>query len=140
MSASRCKCFTCQPITAIGSSEQAAASAGSDGTRLLLLYAPVHLRGCAESKVSLKVLGCMQGVRVNSVNPGTVNTSIFTTSGMTPEQAEAYKAKSALANPLGRVGEPEDAAKLCYFLTDNAKSGWLTGQCIYLDGGKLLPL
>ena len=82
----------------------------------------------------------MQKVRVNSVNPGTVNTNIFITAGMTSEQAEAFKAESALTYPLQRVGEPADVAELCYFLTDNDKSGWLTGQCIYLDGGKLLPL
>ncbi|EIE23332.1 NAD(P)-binding protein [Coccomyxa subellipsoidea C-169] len=81
-----------------------------------------------------------KGVRVNAINPGTVQTGIFTTAGFTQEQAAAYMVKSAGVTPLGRVGTPEDVAELCYFLTDKAKSGWLTGQCIVLDGGKLIPI
>lgn len=91
------------------------------------------------TKASALELGPLK-VRVNSILPGTINTTIYTTLGMTQEQAEAFKAESASKNSLGRVGEPDDAAELCYFLTDNATSGWLKGQCIYLDGGKLLPL
>lgn len=82
----------------------------------------------------------MQGVRVNAINPGTVKSSIFTAAGLSQEQAAAYMDRAAQSTPLGRIGAPEDVAELCYFLTDNAKSGWLTGQCILLEGGKLLSI
>jgi len=66
--------------------------------------------------------------------------NIFSTAGLSPAQVEAYMANAEATIPIGRVGVPADVAELCYFLTDNAKAGWLTGQCILLDGGRLLPL
>ncbi len=77
---------------------------------------------------------------MNAINPSTVESNFFTTAGLSQEQAKAYMVNSATGHPIGRVGAPADVAELCYFLTDNAKSGWLTGQCILLDGGRLLPI
>ena len=82
----------------------------------------------------------VQGIRVNAINPATVETNFFTSAGLTGDQAKAYVSASAALHPIGRVGVPDDVAELCYFLTDGAKSGWLTGQCIVLDGGRLLSL
>lgn len=65
---------------------------------------------------------------MNAINPATVVTNFFTSAGMTSAQAEAYMDKSAKTHPIGRVGLPADIAELCYFLTDNTKSGWITGQ------------
>jgi NAD(P)-dependent dehydrogenase (short-subunit alcohol dehydrogenase family) len=81
-----------------------------------------------------------KGIRVNAINPATVETNFFTSAGLTGDQAKAYVSASAALHPIGRVGVPDDVAELCYFLTDGAKSGWLTGQCIVLDGGRLLSL
>ena len=81
-----------------------------------------------------------QGIRVNSINPSTVESNFFTSAGMTSDEAAAYLATSASIHPIGRIGAPADVAELCYFLTDGVKSGWLTGQCILLDGGRLLPI
>lgn len=80
----------------------------------------------------------MQGIRVNGINPATVQTAFFTSAGMSAEVAADYVRKSAACHPIGRVGVPQDIAELCYFLTDGAKSGWLTGQNIAMDGGRLL--
>ena len=71
---------------------------------------------------------CLQGIRVNAINPATVVTNFFTSAGMSHDQAEAYMTKSAKTHPIGRVGTPADIAELCYFLTDNSKAGWITGQ------------
>jgi len=70
----------------------------------------------------------LQGIRVNAINPATVVTNFFTSAGMTKDQAATYMDKSAKDHPIGRVGTPADIAELCYFLTDNSKSGWITGQ------------
>jgi NAD(P)-dependent dehydrogenase (short-subunit alcohol dehydrogenase family) len=80
----------------------------------------------------------MQGIRVNAINPATVESNFFRSAGMNEEQAKAYVNDSAAVHPIGRVGVPADVAELAFFLTDGAKAGWLTGQCICLDGGRLL--
>lgn len=65
-----------------------------------------------------------KGITVNTVNPGPTDTG-----WATKEQVEQV---SAL--PLGRWGEPEDAARLITWLcTDDAR--WITGQSITSDGG-----
>ncbi|CAL5224921.1 g7687 [Coccomyxa viridis] len=81
-----------------------------------------------------------RGIRVNAINPATVVTNFFTSAGMSEDQAQAYMSKSAKTHPIGRVGTPADIAELCYFLTDNSKAGWITGQCIVADGGRILSM
>jgi 3-oxoacyl-[acyl-carrier protein] reductase len=51
--------------------------------------------------------------------------------GITPDQLLAERAK---ANPSGRFGDPEEFGLFCAFLC-GAKSGFVTGQNILLDGG-----
>jgi NAD(P)-dependent dehydrogenase (short-subunit alcohol dehydrogenase family) len=40
--------------------------------------------------------------------------------------------------PLGRIGQPDDIARVVAFLLSDA-SGWLTGQTIHANGGALMP-
>jgi len=66
-----------------------------------------------------------QNIRVNTVNPGPVDTGYFT-----PELRRALEPRF----PFGRVGEPDDAARLIVWLcTDEA--AWITGQVIHSEGG-----
>ncbi len=79
-------------------------------------------------------------IRVNSVNPGPVNTSIFGKLGM-PEEAISEFA-SAMQNriPLKRFGEPDDIANLVAFLASDDAS-FITGAEYNIDGGtNLNPL
>ena len=55
---------------------------------------------------TLQVAG--SGVRVNSVNPAVIVTDIFTKSGMTEDETEAYLEQSRQLHPLGRPGRPEE--------------------------------
>lgn len=64
-------------------------------------------------------------ITVNAVEPGPTETG-----WITPELRERISA----AVPLGRIGEPEDAAKLVAFLCSE-RAGWITGEIIYSDGG-----
>jgi len=41
---------------------------------------------------------------------------------------------AARMHPLGRVGEPEDVARLIVFLASDASS-WMTGSIVPVDGG-----
>lgn len=73
-------------------------------------------------------------VRVNSIRPGLIRTDLVEASVIgSPEISGDY----ALCTPLPRVGEVEDVANLAVFLLSDA-AGWITGQCINVDGGHIL--
>lgn len=66
-------------------------------------------------------------VRVNAIAPGAILWPDYHT-GDAKEQAVLEKV------PLGRMGQPEDVAKLVKFLIDDAD--YITGQIIAVDGGR----
>jgi 3-oxoacyl-[acyl-carrier protein] reductase len=70
-------------------------------------------------------------IRVNSVNPGMVETEGTHSQGIT----ESDFAKQITAQtPLGRLGLPNDIAPVVSFLASD-ESGWVTGQRIIVSGG-----
>lgn len=115
----------------------------TEGSRLLhnlnIQFAdvwPVTSSEDCMNKSLTAILSWVQGIRVNAINPGEVLTPIFKTSGgMSDREVEEYTAKWSQLNPLGRIGQPQDIAHLAIFLADNEKAGWITGQCIVVDGG-----
>ena len=70
-------------------------------------------------------------IRVNSINPGVVNTEGTTSQGIIGSD---FEANAVAQTPLGRYAEPEDIAPLAVFLA-SADSGWLTGELITASGG-----
>ncbi len=71
-----------------------------------------------------------QGIRVNAVAPGLVETPM--SARITSN--EASKSASIAMHPLGRLGVPEDVAEpICWLL--GPTSSWVTGQVIGVDGG-----
>lgn len=69
-------------------------------------------------------------IRVNSVNPGMVNTKLIQGGTITEEQHKLDMEKY----PLKRYGEPEDIAYGIIYLLSNA-STWITGHSLVIDGG-----
>ena len=70
-------------------------------------------------------------IRVNSLNPGMVETEGFRTAGIA--ESEGRKMVEA-QTPLGRIAQPEDIARAAvFFASDDA--GWVTGQTLILAGG-----
>jgi 3-oxoacyl-[acyl-carrier protein] reductase len=70
-------------------------------------------------------------IRVNSINPGMIETEGTRTQGITGSDFE----KNVLAQtPLGRIGQPDDVAKVALFLASE-ESGWITGEAIRTSGG-----
>ena len=65
------------------------------------------------------------GITANVINPGPTDTGWM---------EEELLRSIAEATPLGRVGRPEDAARLVTFLCSPA-GGWINGQLIHSDGG-----
>jgi 2-deoxy-D-gluconate 3-dehydrogenase len=81
------------------------------------------------------------GVTVNAIAPGGINTegtaAPLQDSGMTPEEMAAMTEQFAAQIPLGRMGEPDDIAKVAVFLASSG-SDYITGELIVVDGGRLL--
>lgn len=74
-----------------------------------------------------------KGIRVNSVNPGMVETGFFNGGMFTPEQKEAEMRNY----PLGRFAKPEEVALGIIFLLSDAAS-FITGTALKIDGGMTL--
>jgi 3-oxoacyl-[acyl-carrier protein] reductase len=72
------------------------------------------------------------GVRVNAVSPGVVDTAFHETFS-TPEMMQGYVA----AIPLGRVGRPDEVARVIAFLASPA-SNFVAGETIEINGGMLM--
>lgn len=71
-----------------------------------------------------------QGVRVNVICPGGVDTPMLKPLIGTPETYQ----RVAKSHPLGRLGTPEDIARCALFLASE-ESSWITGATIPVDGG-----
>ena len=70
-------------------------------------------------------------IRVNSINPGGVETEGFRAMGFSGSDFE----KNMIAQtPLGRLGQPDDIGPVAVFLA-SPDSGWITGEIIHVAGG-----
>jgi 7-alpha-hydroxysteroid dehydrogenase len=74
-----------------------------------------------------------QGIRVNAIEPGTIQTEALAPF-LTPER----RARMESSTPLGRLGLPEDIAAAVLFLASPA-SAWITGKVLGVDGGVEAP-
>jgi NAD(P)-dependent dehydrogenase (short-subunit alcohol dehydrogenase family) len=70
------------------------------------------------------------GIRVNAVCPGYIDTPMLSPSFAVPGLRESYIASTV----LGRMGQPEDVAGVVRFLL-SADAAFVTGQAIVVDGG-----
>ncbi|MEJ2881221.1 SDR family NAD(P)-dependent oxidoreductase [Pedobacter sp. GR22-6] len=70
-------------------------------------------------------------IRVNSINPGMVETEGTHTAGLIGSD---FHAEAERSTPLGRIGQPEDIALVAVFLASE-DSRWLTGETLLAGGG-----
>ncbi len=95
-----------------------------------VVYSATKAAVDAVTRVLSKELGPKK-IRVNSINPGIVETEGFHAAGLSGSDFE----KNAVAKtPLGRAGQPRDIAPLAVFLA-SPESHWLTGQILFATGG-----
>ena len=80
--------------------------------------------------------GARQGIRVNAIVPGQVNTAATLDFA---QKAPEIAARPAEANPMGRGGEPDELAEAIVFLLSDAAS-YITGVALPVDGGKAAQL
>jgi 3-oxoacyl-[acyl-carrier protein] reductase len=84
----------------------------------------------AVTHVLAKELGPKK-IRVNSINPGMVETEGVHTTGIIGSD---FQKQMEAQTPLGRIAQPDDIAPIAVFLA-SADSGWLTGETLLASGG-----
>ncbi len=84
----------------------------------------------AVTHVLAKELGPRK-IRVNSINPGMVETEGTHTASFIGSD---FQKQLESQTPLGRIAQPEDIAPIAVFLA-SAESGWLTGETLLASGG-----
>lgn len=73
-------------------------------------------------------------IRVNLILPGVIETAMTRSLIDDP----AVRADALTNTPVGRLGQPEDIARMAVFLCDAAAAGYVTGAEILVDGGQTL--
>lgn len=75
-------------------------------------------------------------IRVNAISPGWIETRDwqFSSRATAPHHSEADRSQ----HPTGRVGTPDDIARACLYLTEDA--GFTTGQNLVIDGGMTVKM
>ncbi|WP_070156641.1 SDR family oxidoreductase [Sphingobium phenoxybenzoativorans] len=119
----------------------------SDGASIVLTASNAHYKGIpgfapySASKAAVRSFARTwaaelkdRGIRVNTLSPGPIDTPIMGTSGLTPEQVDAFMGQIIAVVPLGRIGRPEEMAKAALFLA-SSDSSFVTGIDLVADGG-----
>jgi NAD(P)-dependent dehydrogenase (short-subunit alcohol dehydrogenase family) len=75
-----------------------------------------------------------EGIRVNVVVPGAIETPLLRRSFARHADPEAARARSVSRHPLGRLGKAEEVARAVLFLVSDDAS-FTTGSCLMVDGG-----
>ena len=73
------------------------------------------------------------GIRMNAVAPGPIDTPMTKPLFDNPEMAEIMKYLLD-ATPLGRAGQPEEIARVIRFML-SPESSYICGSVLYIDGG-----
>ncbi len=75
------------------------------------------------------------GIRVNAVCPGTIETPMVSKMFSDSGNAQAARDASVAKHPIGRLASPEEVASVISFLCSSSSS-FVTGQAISVDGGR----
>jgi NAD(P)-dependent dehydrogenase (short-subunit alcohol dehydrogenase family) len=72
-------------------------------------------------------------IRVNAISPGPIDTP-FVNRVLNDQQTEKFLKKSVNSTSIGRMGRPDEVAKVVSFLASN-DSSYITGIELFVDGG-----
>jgi 3-oxoacyl-[acyl-carrier protein] reductase len=140
------KLFDLNVLGLLLTTQEAARRFGPEGGSIINIssavstYAPPNASVYSATKAAVdavtrslaKELGARK-IRVNSINPGLVETEGTTTGGFATGEGEFRKQMEA-ESPLGRIGQPRDIAPAAVFLA-SSDSSWMTGETLYVSGG-----
>ncbi len=110
----------------INISSVASTSAPAGGS----VYSATKAAVDAVTKSLAKELGPRK-IRLNTINPGMVETEGLHSAGMVESD---FRKQIEAQTPLGRIGQPDDIAPAVVFLA-SPDAGWITGQSLSLTGG-----
>lgn len=96
-----------------------------------LVYSTTKYAVDGITRILAKELGPKK-IRVNSINPGLIETEGTRTSGVMGGPGEQWHVAET---PLGRVGKPTDIANVAVFLASE-ESYWVNGELIAVSGGQ----
>jgi 3-oxoacyl-[acyl-carrier protein] reductase len=138
------KLFDLNVLGLILASQEAAVQFGPSGGSIVNIssvvstLAPANVSVYSATKAAVdavtrslaKELG-PRNIRVNSINPGMVETEGVRAAGIS--ESDMRKQMEA-QTPLGRIGQPRDIAPAAVFLA-SSDSGWITGETLFISGG-----
>jgi 3-oxoacyl-[acyl-carrier protein] reductase len=138
------KLFDLNVLGLIFASRQAAKDFGPEGGSIINIssvvstYAPATAAVYSAIKAAVdavtrslaKELGPRK-IRVNSINPGMVETEGVHSAGIADSE---MRKQTEAQTPLGRIGQPQDIAPAAVFLA-SADASWITGETLYISGG-----
>lgn len=138
------KHFDLNVLGLILASQQAAKNFGSTGGSIINIssvaataapptasvYSATKAAVDAVTKSLAKELG-PRNIRVNSINPGMVETEGVRAAGIAESD---FRKQVEAQTPLGRIGQPQDIAPAAVFLA-SSDSGWITGETLHISGG-----
>ncbi len=75
-----------------------------------------------------------QGIRVNAVAPGEVNTPMLASERAAPPSAEDLQALADATIPMKRLADPDEIAAVVVFLASDDAS-YMTGEIVHVDAG-----
>jgi len=138
------KQFDLNVLGLLWATQQAAKYFGTEGGSVINISSLAARASLAQTSVYSATKGAVNSItlslaqelgsrkiRVNSINPGLIETEGVHTAGI----VEGDFRKSVEAQtPLGRIGQPQDIAPAAVFLA-SSDSSWITGESFYITGG-----
>jgi NAD(P)-dependent dehydrogenase (short-subunit alcohol dehydrogenase family) len=116
-------------IVFMGSAQSLSAQAGA------MAYV-VSKHGLLGLTTAMAVDHAAQGIRVNLVAPGSVDTPMLRHTISMDDDPAALEQTLAAMHPLGRIAQPREIAELVLFLLSE-RASFITGEIIRADGGLL---
>lgn len=138
------KQFDLNVLGLVLASQEAAKHFGSAGGAIVNISSVVAIAPVAEGSVYSATKAAVDAVtkslakelgprkiRVNSINPGMVETEGLRGAGIA---ASDFRKTIEAQTPLGRIGQPDDIAPAAVFLA-SSDAGWITGETLTIAGG-----